>query len=123
MWLVDTSVLIDYLRDSPNSSEWCEARMGQLFVSVATAAELFAGVQEGAERVSLDRPLQAVTILPITEEIARRGGLYRRDFGRSHGVGLIDALIAATAEVEGLSLATHNIKHFPMLKNVEAPHP
>jgi predicted nucleic acid-binding protein len=46
----------------------------------------------------------------------------RRDYGHSHGTGLADALIAATAEREGAMLVTLNTAHFPMLKRVTAPH-
>jgi predicted nucleic acid-binding protein len=34
------------------------------------------------------------------------------------GFGLGDYLIAATAEVEGLDLATLNVRHFPMIKDL-----
>jgi hypothetical protein len=36
-------------------------------------------------------------------------------------VGLGDFLIAATADVEGLDLATLNVRHFPMIDGLEAP--
>ena len=44
------------------------------------------------------------------------GGLYRRDYGQSHGTGLADALIAATAEENGATLVTFNQRHFPMVE-------
>jgi predicted nucleic acid-binding protein len=47
--------------------------------------------------------------------IATRGGLLRRDYGRSHGVGLNDALIGATALEMRLQLLTLNVKHYPEL--------
>lgn len=37
-------------------------------------------------------------------------------------VGLADALIAASAEIYGLTLATLNKKHYPMLKTVHIPY-
>jgi predicted nucleic acid-binding protein len=45
--------------------------------------------------------------------MARLGGLFRRDYGRSHGTGLADALIAATAEEAN---ARFNGRHFPMIE-------
>jgi len=44
------------------------------------------------------------------------------DFGPKHGVGLSDALIAATAFQEKATLVTLNGKHFPMLSDVLAPY-
>lgn len=123
MLLVDTNVLIDHLRGRPETVQWMVDHAGMVATSVVSVAELFAGVREVGERQDLEDLLSTLSLIPVTEEIARRGGLYRRNLGRSHGVGLIDAIIAATSEVEGMSLVTHNIKHFPMLKDVEAPHP
>ena len=56
------------------------------------------------------------------EGIAERGGLFRRDYGRSHGVGAIDAVIAATALGRGAALVTRNAKHFPMVGDLVVPY-
>jgi predicted nucleic acid-binding protein len=58
----------------------------------------------------------------VDAAIAVRGGLFRRDYAKSHGVGIADALIAATAEVAGATLVTLNRKHFPMLASVVVPY-
>jgi hypothetical protein len=70
----------------------------------------------------LDDFLGLMEVVAVTPEIARLGGLWRRDYGKSHGTGLIDALIAATAEISGCTLATLNEKHFPMLEGVLVPY-
>jgi predicted nucleic acid-binding protein len=45
-----------------------------------------------------------------------------RQYRRSHsGIGLADYLIAATAELHGLTLATLNVRRFPMFSNLESP--
>ncbi len=54
--------------------------------------------------------------------MAADGGLLRRDYGKSHGVGLADALVAATAEMPGLELVTLNRKHDPMLASIRVPY-
>jgi hypothetical protein len=61
-------------------------------------------------------------VLAVDAEIARRGGELRRRFARSHGTGLLDALIAATAQVHGARLVTRNARHFPMLEDLLVPH-
>jgi hypothetical protein len=48
--LIDTDVLIDYLRDYPDAVSYVEAQQERLFISVVTVAELYAGVREGEER-------------------------------------------------------------------------
>jgi len=42
----------------------------------------------------------------LNADIARMGGLYRREHGKSHGVGLMDAVIAASAHVSEARLVT-----------------
>ena len=116
--LIDTDVLVDYLRGHRKAVKYLESLPGRLFISVVTVAELYAGVREGEERVLLEGFLRVFETVPVDHEIARKGGLYRRDFGPSHGLGLGDALIAASAEGKEARLVTLNARHFPMLEPV-----
>ena len=52
------------------------------------------------------------------DDIGRRAGGYLRQFHRSHGLDIGDALIAAAAAVHGCALWTRNRKHYPM-KDIE----
>ena len=55
----------------------------------------------------------AFDAVPVTEKVARTGGLYRRGYGPIHGTGLADALIAATTSESGAKLVSFNRRHFP----------
>lgn len=120
--LIDTDVLIDYLRDHAEAVSYLESLTEPLLISVITVAELYAGVREGAERTALNEFIQAFEIVPVAEDIAIKGGLYRRDYMKSHNVGLADAIIAATAELRRAELVTLNKKHFPMLASITVPY-
>jgi predicted nucleic acid-binding protein len=120
--LVDTDVMIDFLRGQAQAVAFMQAVPLPVHVSAITVAELFAGVREGEEKAALDTALTACRVHPLTADIAMRGGLWRRDYGRSHGVGLADALIAATAEHAGLDLVTLNARHYPMLERISIPY-
>jgi predicted nucleic acid-binding protein len=72
--------------------------------------------------VALDQFIGSFQIIPIDENIATRAGIIRRDFGKSHGTGLADAIIAATAEAQQANLVTLNSKHFQMIKDVVLPY-
>lgn len=41
--------------------------------------------------------------------------------GSHSGIGLGDYLIAATAETQSATLATLNVRHFPMFDGLQAP--
>ena len=120
--LIDTDVLIDYLRGQPQAVEFLESLRELLLISTMTIAELNAGVRDGKERELLNELIRAFQIMPVDEAISIKGGLYRRDYGKSHGVGLADALIAATAELNQATLVTLNQKHFPMIVDIIVPY-
>jgi|TARA_Y100000294_G_scaffold165955_1_gene173929 hypothetical protein len=120
--LIDTDVLIDYLRAKENAVAFLESQPRSMSISSITVAELYAGVRDGKERIILDDFIEAFEILPLTTEVAQKGGIYRRDFGKSHGVGLADAIIAATTEINNAVLITLNERHFPMLTNLLVPY-
>jgi hypothetical protein len=121
-FLLDTDVLVDFLRATPEAVKFLEEVSERAFISSIAVGELFAGVREGRERETLEAFVRTFDVLPVDGAIARRGGLLRRDFGRSHGVGLPDALLAATAQVYDLQFVTLNRKHFPMLENITVPY-
>jgi predicted nucleic acid-binding protein len=120
--LIDTDVLIDYLRGQAQAVAYLEGRAETLLVSAITVAELFASVRDGKERTALSAFLSAFEVVAVDAVIAERGGLFRRDYGRSHGTGLADALIGATADHVRAHLVTLNRRHFPMLSDVHVPY-
>lgn len=122
--LLDTDVIIDCLRGVPQAIKYIGSVLQDSIccVSVITVAELFAGVREGKERTILEELIREFEVAALNENIAQKGGLYRRDYGKSHGVELSDAIIAATADVLGIQLVTLNKKHYPMLKKIHLPY-
>jgi predicted nucleic acid-binding protein len=120
--LIDTDVLVEYLRGRDKAAEYLEGLTSDLYLSVISVAELFAGVKSDEEGTSLEQLLQAFVILPVTEKVARLGGRYRRRYRPSHGTGLADALIAATSQESGANLVTFNRRHFPMISGITVPY-
>ena len=117
--LVDTDVLIDFLRGYGPAVSFVDDHSDRIVLSAIVVAELYAGVKGDAEQTVLENLLSVFRVVPISGEIARLGGLYRRDHGPSHGTGLSDALVAATAFLEGAELKTLNVKHYPMFEGIE----
>lgn len=120
--LIDTDVLVDFLRGSADAIGFLEARTESLYVSAISVAELFAGARDDTDAQGLETFLQAFEILPIDASVAEAGGRLRGRYGPSHGTGLADAIIAAAAESSGTRLVTRNRKHYPMVRNVLVPY-
>ncbi|MDE0625905.1 MAG: type II toxin-antitoxin system VapC family toxin [Bryobacterales bacterium] len=122
-FLVDTDILIDYLHGHPAAVRLVTDHADRVILSAMSVAELYAGVRGQArdpEQLALADFLELFPIVPVSADIARAGGLYRRDYGRSHGIGLADAVIAATAVSSDAMLMTLNVKHYPMFEGLEA---
>ncbi len=118
-FLLDTDVLIDFLRGYDKAVDFVMANSHKIILSSIVVAELYAGVKGATELTALDNFVSLFTVISVTSENARAGGLYKRDFAKSHGVGLADAIIAATCESENATLKTLNVKHYPMIKNLK----
>ncbi|MHB1988529.1 MAG: PIN domain-containing protein [Acidimicrobiales bacterium] len=124
MILVDSDVLIAHLRGVSTARDWLvrvRRETGPLATSVVSVVEV-AGGMRSPERREVGRLLASLHTFPVSERIAWRAAELMRSHRRSHGtIGLGDYLVAATAELEGLELATLNVRHFPMFKELKAP--
>jgi predicted nucleic acid-binding protein len=100
--LVDTDVFIDHLRGARRIT----ASNDVVHYSVVTRAELFAG--RGSEEELVRLLLAPFREIPVDGPVAESGGRLRR----THGIGIADALIAATALQSGCALVTRNVRHF-----------
>ena len=116
--LIDTDVLVDFLRGLDKADAMIRAHQDRIILSAISVAELYAGVKGDKELATLDAFVGLFRVVSVTAECAKLGGLYKRDYHKSHAVGLADAILAATAESEGAELKTLNVKHYPMLKGL-----
>jgi toxin FitB len=125
-WLLDTNVLSELRRPRPASkvTKFVGAQgLDNLFVSVVTLAELrygIARIEDVARRTELEdwlaikiRPLFEGRVLPVSEDVMVRWRLLVES-GRKkrHTFSQPDLLIAATALVYGLTVATHDTTDF-----------
>ena len=115
--LFDSDILIEHLRQrNPEISDGFDALVendASLFCSPVSVAELWNGVRP-RETVALESLFSILACLPIDAAIGKQAGEYLRQYQKSHGLEIADALIAATATVHGLELWTRNQKHYPM---------
>ena len=125
-YLLDTNVVSEWVKPEPASGvvAWlAEVDEDDVFLSVISIAELRRGVEllaPGRRRQRLEKWLSEDLadrfhgrILSIDLDVADAWGRITARAARAgRTVGSMDALVAATAEVHGLALATRNTKDF-----------
>lgn len=124
MFLLDTNVVSEIRRPRPHGGvlAWLAAdRTARLCLSAVTIGELQTGIERmrpnDPERAPLfESWLETIVatsdVLPVDAETFRLAG--RLMHGRSDDL-LMDALIAATASVQNLTVVTRNTKDFSRL--------
>jgi tRNA(fMet)-specific endonuclease VapC len=124
-YLLDSTVLIGYLRDLPPIASDLRRRLSQGNVLATTCVNI-AEVERGLrpkERKRAAAFLDALDFLPTGRDAARRAGRYQAEFAsRGQTIHTPDALVAGTARAHGAVLITHNLSDFPMADlRVELP--
>ncbi len=121
--LFDTSVFICHLRgEDPRCTDYVE-RVGTAelsgFASLLTVSELYAGEKVGErEEQVIDQLLLPFQLVSPDSEVAAMAGRFVRQWRRSHGLGLVDALIGATALAIEVPVLTLNTKHFKCISGL-----
>lgn len=116
MLLLDTNILIDYLRGKQAAIEFIECAGKPVFaVNTVIVLELYNGCLNKAELAKIRRLLNGFNHFDLNENIAQSAMHIGQRFALSHSVSAPDALIAATALVYNLELRTANLKDFRMI--------
>ena len=118
--LIDTDVLIWYMRGNKKAYNLIE-KLDGFYISVVTYIELVQGMRNKQELTELRKAIRDwnTNILYINEEISAKAMFYVERHYLSHSLQLADALVSATAIVNGLPLLTANDKHYRMINQLE----
>ncbi len=124
MVIIDTSIIIDHLRQSQAKTTALMAiaekiPQQELALSVISVQEVYEGQSTRSKNKEhyLIGTISPLTILPYTYEIAQHAGEIARDL--PNPIEFADAAIAATALIHGAALYTLNQKHFAKIKDLE----
>jgi|SRR5579859_1416215 len=121
MYLLDTNVVSELRKSKPHGAviAWIQSVPDdQLFISALTLGELQAGVERTRKRDQekagiieswIDQIAEAYEVIPMDADMFREWA--RLMEGRSDQL-LEDLMIAATARVRGLTVATRNVRDF-----------
>ena len=118
--VIDTSILIDYLRDGPKGEQFFEAAReeAKFFLPTIVIFELFAGksTQDANVRQKITAFVKYFERIELTEVIAERAGELYRDVSKTLNVA--DYIVAASALTMGGTLVTLNNKHFEQIPHL-----
>ena len=105
--LLDTNILIDFLRGVPAARDELN-RYEDKAISIVTWMEVMAGAPILAERATRDF-LDGFALIELNETVAERAVTLRR----KHRLKLPDAIVWASARVQAMLLVTRDTKGFP----------
>jgi hypothetical protein len=122
--LVDTDVLIDFLRGYPQAVIWFESLDDTpILLCGLSALELLEGCRN---RQETDRLLQLLTPYRIVWPGSRDFDRVLADFALARldrKIGILDVLIGETAVGLGLPLHTFNVRHFRAIPGLQVVQP
>jgi predicted nucleic acid-binding protein len=120
---MDADVCIDVVRKRPKAIAWLDTLTALPAIPGFVAMELLAGCQSAQEYRYNLKFLQGMTVVWATEAAMQQTINEFLPFKLSHGIGVLDCLIAATAHEQGGTLYTFNTRHFRHLPGIAIAEP
>jgi len=115
--LIDSDVLIDFIRSIPNAVTHIQQLQANNDV-LCTCDIVIAEVESGlslAQSIAAQPFIDDLVLLGRDASAARQAGRWRYEYARKGiSLGLSDVMIAATAHANHAGLLTRNLSHYPM---------
>lgn len=116
-FIADTTIFIDHLRQNPTATDFLKKYSPSF--STVSKAELIEGTRNKNELKTVDKLCSGFSENKINQAVTTLAIDLMEKHYLSHGLLFLDALIAATAITENLTLVTSNAKHFSFLPNLD----
>jgi hypothetical protein len=118
--LFDTDILIWVQRGSLKAARRVE-RAAQRSISALSYMELMQNAQNKDQHRHTKDFLATFgfDLVPLSENIGHRAAIYIEEYTLSHGIRAGDAIIAATAVENNLTLVSGDRKHFSPIKDLK----
>ena len=118
--LFDTDVFIWVQRGNAKAARLVDAET-ERYLSIFTYMELLQGAKDKRQHSYVVGFLKdfGFKTLSLTENIGYRAAVYVEEYTLSHSLRAADAIIAATAVENGMTLCTGNQKHFKPVKELK----
>lgn len=124
MILLDTNVCVRILRGRQETLDLFSKHAGNVAIPFMVLGELYYGASRSKNpkkgKLAVDRLSQILPVLNSTSDVmAMFGELKANLAAKGTPVEDADVLIAATALVHGMPVATGNVRHFERFANLE----
>ncbi len=117
--LVDTDIIIDYLKGVKPARELFKSKDIVIYCSILSKKELLSKVGlSDSERKKIMNLISRLKVLKIDNDINQKYMLLINRYGERQS-SIVDYLIAATAWAKNLPLLTRNTKHFKKIKEIK----
>lgn len=116
-YLADTTVAVEHLRGNKKAKVFLEKYSPN--ISTVTIAELIQGSRNSRELTTALKLCTGLYEVVIDKKISAKAIELLEEFYLSNGLLFLDALVAATAIENKLTLVTGNLKHFRFIKELE----
>lgn len=120
-YLIDTNVWSRILKGDTNLRRYVETL--DYAIDTTVYVELIQGSKNKAEVAGIEKIIGKLQLIHFDKRISRKTIDLIRQYAKSHGLILPDAIIAAVCIEEGLELVTFNIRDFHFIDglSVKAP--
>lgn len=118
-FLIDSDVLIDISRGNTDAADFVDALQGDIFIGRISAMELIIGARDKRDQKIIEKFIGLYSIKELSDVIGHEAHQRLKQYAKSHGLTLADALIAATAIINDLVLVSRNEKHFKPIRELK----
>ena len=123
MLLLDTDVLIDIQRGNAPALAWFSGLTELPLVSGFVVMELIQGAQNSKQVRDVLKLVAPLPVIWPSESDCQKALADFAALHLSHGLGLLDSLVAACSVGIGAELCTFNDKHFRMIPKLKTVQP
>ena len=117
--LVDTDIIIDYLKGIKPARDLFRSGTFDIYCSVLSKKELLSTVGlSDSERKKIIGLLSKIKVLKIDNDINKKYSFLIDKYGERQET-IVDYIIAATAWAKNLPLLTRNRKHFEQIEEIK----
>ena len=118
--IFDTDIFIWAERGNEKAAKLME-KTEEKFLSIQTYMELLQCAKNKTQHKHVKDFLSSFgfIVLPLTENIGHRASIYVEEYTLSSSIRSGDAIIAATAIENNMTLSSSNVKHFKVIKELK----